>query len=269
MITVIIPTYRNAKYLDLCLKSITENSVLDSTQVIAVIDGYVEENQAVMDKYPNVGFLPFEQNMGMQYAINAGVMQASTEFVFVINDDNVFPTRWDERLQRMVDSIRGANTVMTVNQIEPTGPGMFRFPVLDLGQSADSFQYEKFLTEEVKYSNETVVTPGGRIFPFIMSKKHYLAVGGFDTFYNSPNICDWDFFLKLELLKFTFFRTSAIHLYHFGSVSTKKNAESATFRAKEQAAVEQYVWKWGTPPHNEPATNSKIPPNKQFRGFVV
>ena len=90
MITVIIPTYRNPKYLDLCLKSIVENKVLDSTQVIAVIDGFVEENQSVMDKYPQVGFLPFEENMGMQYAINAGVMQAETEYVFIINDDNVF-----------------------------------------------------------------------------------------------------------------------------------------------------------------------------------
>lgn len=269
MITVIIPSYRNPKYLDLCLKSITENKVLESTQVIAVIDGYVEENQEVMDKYPTVGFLPFEQNMGMQYAINAGVMQASTEFVFVVNDDNVFPTEWDKRIQRTVETIRNVNCVITVNQLEPTGPGMFNFPVLDLGQTADTFQYEQFLSDELIYSNELVYTPSGRIFPFIMNKKHFMAIGGFDTFYNSPNICDWDFFLRLELLKFSFFRSSAIHLYHFGSVSTKKNAESATFHAKEQVAIEQYTWKWGTLPHNEPNTNSKIPSNKKFRGFHV
>ena len=154
MITVIIPTYRNPKYLDLCLKSIVENKVLESTQVIAVIDGFIEENQSVMDKYPQVGFLPFEENMGMQYAINAGVMQADTEFVFIINDDNVFPTKWDERLQRMVGTMRDANTVMTVNQLEPTGPGMFRFPVLDLGQTVDTFQYEEFLNKELKIKSK-------------------------------------------------------------------------------------------------------------------
>jgi hypothetical protein len=169
----------------------------------------------------------------------------------------------------MVTAMKGANTVMTVNQLEPTGPGMFKFPVLDLGQNVDSFQYEEFLTREIEYSNDMVASPDGHIFPFIISKKHFMAIGGFDTFYNSPNICDWDFFLKLELLNFSFFRTSAIHLYHFGSVSTKKNAESATFRAKEQAAMEQYLWKWGANPHNEYGTNSKIPPNKQFRGFKV
>jgi GT2 family glycosyltransferase len=109
----------------------------------------------------------------------------------------------------------------------------------------------------------------GHIFPFVIKKKHYMAVGGFDTFYNSPNICDWDFFLKLELLGFTFPRTHNLHLYHFGSVSTKKNAENVMFRTKEHAAIEQYTWKWGTPPYNNPEINSKLPPNGKFRGFSV
>ena len=79
----------------------------------------------------------------------------------------------------------------------------------------------------------------------------------------------WDFFLKLELLDFAFPRIHSLHLYHFGSVSTKKNAESATFREKEQIAMEQYMWKWGAPPYNQADLNSKVPPTRQFRGFRV
>lgn len=269
MITVIIPSYRNPKYLDLCLKSLTENKVLDSSNIIVVIDGYIEENQEVIQKYPTVGFLPFEENMGMQYAINAGVMQAHTEYVFVVNDDNVFPSRWDERLQDTVQLMKDNNCVVTVNQIEPTGPGMFNFPVMDLGQNVDTFQYEVFIEKEISVSKKKLLTPDGHIFPFIISKKHFMAIGGLDTFYDSPNICDWDFFLKLELLGFTFPRTHSIHLYHFGSVSTKKNSESVTFKAKETAAMEQYIWKWGASPYNQIGTNSKIIPNGQFRGFKV
>jgi GT2 family glycosyltransferase len=272
MITVIVPSYRNPKYLDLCLNSIVEYKTMDSTNVVVVMDGYVEESQWVMDKYPTVGFLPFEENMGMQYAINAGVMQATTEYVFVVNDDNVFPNRWDSRL---IDVIVGeeilqypTNWALTVNQIEPTGPGMFNFPVMDFGHSVDTFQYESYLENEQTIASREI-TQDGHIFPFVMRKKHFMAVGGFDTFYDSPNICDWDFFLKLELLGFVFPRTHALHLYHFGSVSTKKNSESSVFRTKEQVAVEQYMWKWGTPPYNQLGVNSKIPSNKQFRGFSV
>ena len=70
MITVIVPSYKNPKYLSACLKSITENSIVDSTQVIAVLDGFVEMYDEVMKAHPQVNFLPLENNMGMQYAIN-------------------------------------------------------------------------------------------------------------------------------------------------------------------------------------------------------
>lgn len=268
MITVIIPTYRNPQYLDLCLKSLTENTVLDSTQVIVVLDGYIEESEEVLQKYPTVGVLPFGENEGMQYAINAGVAQAETEYVFVVNDDNVFPTRWDERLTDAIKKIKDERFVITVNQIEPTGPGMFNFPVMDLGQSVETFQYTDFLEKEPQIASQQI-TSDGHIFPFLMTKKHFMAVGGFDTFYISPNICDWDFFLKLELWDFVFPRIHALHLYHFGSVATKKNAESNKFVSKEQAAMQQYMWKWGAPPHNQPGSNRKIPPTRQFRGFRV
>lgn len=272
MISTIIASYRNPKYLDLCLKSITENKVLDSTEVVVVLDGFVEESQTVVDKYPGISVLPLDSNMGMQYAINVGVMQATNEYVFVINDDNVFGKEWDRILSDVIDTYRTENDekfVFTVNQVEPTGPGMFHFPVKDLGKTVESFQYVEWLEHEQQIRKENDITNDGHIFPYLLTKKHYLAVGGMDTFYDSPNICDWDFFLRLELLGFTFPRTHALHLYHFGSVATKKNAEQSSFRSREQIAFDQYTWKWGAVPHNEIGTNSKVPRDKQFRGFKL
>lgn len=272
MISVIIATYKNPACLDLCLRSVTENKVLDSTEIVVVVDGFVEQSQSVLDKYPGIKVLPFETNMGMQYAINAGVMQASNEYVFVINDDNVFGKEWDSILAEVITDYRSKNDakfVFTVNQVEPVGPGMFFFPVKDLGTTVDTFRYDEWLSHETSIRQPDVLTNDGHIFPYLLSKKHYLAVGGMDTFFDSPNICDWDFFLRLELLGFTFPRTHALHLYHFGSVATKKNADQDIFRAKEQWAFDQYVWKWGTSPHNELRTNSKLPRDKTFRGFTI
>ena len=65
------------------------------------------------------------------------------------------------------------------------------------------------------------LTVDGGIFPFAMYKKYYMAAGGFDTLYQSPFICDWDFFLKLDLMGLAFSRTHKAHLYHFGSTATK------------------------------------------------
>ncbi len=147
---------------------------------------------------------------------------------------------------------------------------MFHHKVVDFGNDVESFQYEEWLRREVIISsNGEWHTDRGRIFPFVVRKKYYLAVGGLDTFYNSPNVCDWDMFLKFELLDFWFPRTERLHLYHFGSVVTKKNREAGLFAARQRNAMTEYNWKWGAHPHNEPKTNSKLPPDGQFRGFNV
>ena len=266
-ISLIVPTYRNPKYLDLCLKSATENALLNDTQIIVIVDGFIEESKEVLSKYPEVSILELEENKGMQYALNYGVAQASNEFVFIINDDNVMPRNWDVGLLYCLDKCE-KNCVLTVDQVEPVGPGMFNFDVHDLGQTADTFQYDEWLNYEYQIQSSEE-KKDGHIFPFVIQKKYYMAVGGFDTFYNSPNICDWDFFLKLELLDFVFPRTKMMHLYHFGSIATKKNAESTIFKQKEQQAFSDYEWKWGAKPTNQSGSNSKLPLDRQFRGFKV
>lgn len=255
MISVIIPSYRNPKYLDLCLKSLIDGQK-NHNEIIAVIDGFEEENKEVISKYPSVWFMTFGENRGFQSAINYGVWNASGEKMFVVNDDNVFPPEWDVRIEEQYDP----NAVITVNQIEPTGPGMFNFPVVDCGKTVETFDMERFIAAD-KQLSKPVSTPDGNIFPFLVNKKWFMAVGGFDTFYNSPNLCDWDFFLKLELLPHvTQKRIHHAHVYHFGSVSTKKNAESESFRQREKYAMDQYQYKWKFGPYNGP-NNTKLPQN--------
>ncbi|MEK9767528.1 MAG: glycosyltransferase [Betaproteobacteria bacterium] len=267
--SVILPSYRNPEYLDLCLSSIVNHQTKEN-EIIVILDGFVEESEQVVQKYKGIKVMRFPTNQGMQRAINYGVFQAKNEWLFIINDDNVFPENWDKHLEL---SISDPETVYTVNQIEPTGPGMFMFPVRDCGTDVNSFDMSAFLEEEQKLREDhvekgtTLTDWGGRIFPFVMQKRYFMAAGGFDVFYNSPNICDWDFFLKLELMgKLRFLRTNRLSLYHFGSVSTKKNKESKMFIEREQLAASQYQFKWGVSPSNQPKTNSKITNN--MRGIT-
>ena len=97
MISLIIPTYRNPEYLDICLKSAVEGQInKDKNEIIVVVDGYVEESKEVIDKYrDNIQVLPLEDNQGMQMALNLGVMNASNERIMIINDDNVLCKGWD------------------------------------------------------------------------------------------------------------------------------------------------------------------------------
>ena len=93
-----------------------------------------------------------------------------------------------------------------------------------------------------------------------------MAVGGFDVMYQSPFICDWDFFLKLDLMGLGFTRTHNAHLYHFGSSATKNGKEGIRFKESEQPAAELFNYKWGHPPSLF-SNNSHSPKGKTIKGI--
>lgn len=259
MISVIIPSYRNPKCLDICLKSALENQTYQN-EIIVVIDGFVQESQHIIDEYRNrVSFIPVDQNSGMQYALNVGTYNATNEWVLIVNDDNVFPKDWDTILEKDFED----KLVITPNQIERT-PSIFNFVTLNFG-GVDNFDFEKYTIEEQNH-REDILTNDGEIFPFVMQKKYYMAVGGFDTIYDSPFICDWDFFLKLELVGIQFKRSRKLNFYHFGSMSTKNGLESNRFKESEMFAAQTFEYKWGFQPFRN-TNNSHCPIGKTIKGI--
>jgi glycosyltransferase involved in cell wall biosynthesis len=99
MISIIIPTYRNPEYLDICLKSCIEQQH-NKNQIIVAVDGFIEESQSVLDKYKDsISILDLGENQGMQMALNLGVMNATNEKIFIVNDDNVFCKDFDLEIE--------------------------------------------------------------------------------------------------------------------------------------------------------------------------
>jgi glycosyltransferase involved in cell wall biosynthesis len=261
MISLIIPTYKNPEYLDICLKSAIENQV-NKNQIIVAVDGFIEESQHILDKYKSdIQILDLGQNQGMQTALNLAVYNATNEFLVIINDDNVLSKDWDKLILDKAQE----GFVFTINQIEPTGPGIFNFPVKDLGKHPNEFKYEEFLEYELTLRKDNLTLDGG-IFPFVISKKDYMIVGGFDTLYQSPFICDWDFFLKLDLNGIQFYRMNNLHFYHFGSAATKNGKEGTKFKATEHPAAQVFMYKWGITPQLF-ENNSHRPKGNNIKGI--
>ena len=270
MITAIIPTYRNPVYLDLCLRSATENRQNEATEIVVIVDGYPQESEEVLAKYDGISVVTLDQNMGMQYALNIGVMNAKNEWVFIMNDDNVFGVEWDTSMWKAISAQKFTildieNTCIQINQVEPT-TSIFDYVTKDLGKTAADFKYNDWLEFEQTLAQPEHYTANGRLFPFLLTKKWYMIVGGFDTFYKSPFWCDCDFWLKLELTKqINFRRWHGCHLYHFGSVATKGRGDSdaQSFIRSESAAAKTFGYKWGFFPNvadnAKYKNNSKLP----------
>tara|TARA_B110000091_G_scaffold199852_1_gene230091 strand:- start:1125 stop:1895 length:771 start_codon:yes stop_codon:yes gene_type:complete len=251
MISVIIPTYKEPEYLDLCLKSIFEGQA-NNNEIIVVVDGFLKLNQSVLDKYPDVKVLDLGENQGLSVATNWGVYNATHEYILVVNDDNVFPRDWDEKLK----PFQQKGVVVSANQIEPS-PSMFpQFIIKDLGKSPEEFDLEAYWEfEDTQYKQAEL---NGSTLPFMMNKYDYLAVGGWDLMYPSPHVVDWDFFLKCEYVGYIMKR-AYVNFYHFAGAATRKTPEqSAESTKKEQIAHQFFTTKWDGDAEHYPIDNSKL-----------
>lgn len=248
-ISVIIPTYKSPELLDLCLQSAIKGQV-NKNQIIVVIDGFYELNKDILEKYSNdIDILNLEVNQGLCRATNLGVYNAIYSNILIVNDDNIFPNKWDEKLLKLNNN----NYIWTPNQIEPF-PSMFKqFNINNLGTTASEFDLFKFWEYEEQINTHTYDLKGSTL-PIYMNKKDYLMIGGWDENYPKGLVADWDFFLKCSLNNYTLCRSYSLHFYHFTSQTVNGNERIIA----EQHAHEYAKYKWGNYIQHNPDNNLKF-----------
>jgi glycosyltransferase involved in cell wall biosynthesis len=192
MISVIVPTYKEPEYLDICLKSIIETQTYDN-EIIVIVDGFYDINKEVLSKYKDkISVINFETNQGLSVSTNWGVYSSKYEDILIVNDDNVFCKNWDVSL--LEKALKGF--VWAVNQIEPN-PSMFpQFDIKNLGTNPDEFNLDSFL-DYADTKNVDKVEMNGSTLPIFMKRDDYLSIGGWDIMYPSPHVVDWDFIFTI------------------------------------------------------------------------
>lgn len=107
-ISVIVPVYNAAKYLDECIISII-NQTINDIEIIIVDDCSTDGSKDIILKYihdPRIKFLAIEKNSGVSYARNTGLKCAKGEYIgFVDSDDFISNDMFEKMLKSNSDII--------------------------------------------------------------------------------------------------------------------------------------------------------------------
>lgn len=101
-VTIIIPNYNGKHFLRPCLESLSKQSY-QKFEIIVVdnhsTDGSIEY---MKEFYPEIRIIALDKNRGFSAAVNAGIRQASTPYVILLNNDTTVEPHFVEELLKAV-----------------------------------------------------------------------------------------------------------------------------------------------------------------------
>ncbi|KAG4097281.1 nucleotide-diphospho-sugar transferase [Neocallimastix lanati (nom. inval.)] len=100
-LSIVVPVFNTASYLDRCINSIL-NQTFKDFELICIDDGSTDNSMEILEKYRitdnRVKVIHFEQNKGASAARNEGIENAKGEFIGFVDSDDYIDERFYENL---------------------------------------------------------------------------------------------------------------------------------------------------------------------------
>ena len=233
--SLIIPTWNNLPYLQLCLSSIVKNSSFEHQIIILINEG----NDGTLEWVKSQDYLDYvyaPENIGICFGLNSCRSLVNTDFIVYINDDMYLLPKWDAELHAHMQSIPHFNYILSSTMIEPAATNNDCVIVKDYGDSLETFQEEKLLAEFESLEKDDWM--GSTWPPLIMHRDLWDLVGGMSIEFSPGMYSDPDLSMKLWKTGVRYFKgVGSSRVYHFGSKSTG--------RVKKNTGRDMFLLKWG------------------------
>ncbi len=104
-VTAVIPNFNGIKYLENCMESLLAGSAVPEVIIVdnASSDDSVSFLEEKYGKHPKVRIIKLAENTGFSYAVNVGIKEAKTEYVFLLNNDTTTDSECVLQLQKALD----------------------------------------------------------------------------------------------------------------------------------------------------------------------
>lgn len=170
-LSIIVNSYKNSELLKLCLDSIRKN-VRDLEYELIVADSETGEATAMMmrEDYPEIIFIPFEKNIGLQALLKKGIEKSRGQYLFLLNGDIIVTPGSIEKLYEYIKNN---------SRIGMVGPKLLNFN--------GTLQYSCFRF----YKPLTIIYRRTFLGKFAFAKKHldWFLMKDYD--HDCPKEVDW------------------------------------------------------------------------------
>ena len=244
--TIIIPTFNNCEYLRFCINSIKKNSFFNH-EIIVHLNGNDTNSEIYLNK-AEIIYTKTDSNVGLCSGVNMASKKASTNYIIYAHDDMFFLPNWDFYLFNEVELIGHNNFYLSMTQISHSigVKGNLQHIHFDCGSTLENFNENKLLKNYQKFNFRDL--QGSHWAPHLIHMNIWNKIGGFSEEFDPGFASDPDLNMKLWKAGVRIFKgVSLSRVYHFGSLTTRKNKKifrnngKKTFLLKWKFTVEFFT----------------------------
>lgn len=233
LFSILIPSWNNLKYLQICIDSIRRNSTFQHQIIVHVNDG--SDGTLEWVKRQGLDYTHSKENVGVCLAMNMMRTKVKTDYMLFINDDMYVLPGWDKALAEEIDRLPDNMFYLSSTTIQPHTP-MPSGILADYGDTPETFQEERLLKEYMQYELKDWF--GSTIPPCVVHRDLWDMVGGYSIELSPGMYSDPDFTAKLWFCGVRYMKGLAnSRIYHFETKSTG--------RIRRNDGQTQFLLKWG------------------------
>lgn len=219
-VSIIVPVYNTAKYLEQCLESVVNQSLKD-IEVICVNDGSTDNSLEILERYAQKDErikIITQHNQGQSAARNKGLEIAQGRYIGFVDSDDWIDETMFEKLYQNAKSYDSDVAMCSISMFsEKTGECSTNDPYMTIDLFPKSFENRAFTPQETfGFIFRICVSPCNKIYNRTFLEKNNIRF--FEGLFWEDNV----FFLKMFLSskKISLIRECAYFYRKFSSTST-------------------------------------------------
>jgi GT2 family glycosyltransferase len=239
-VSIVIPVHNHYKHSYACLKSLLENPVVASFEVIVVDDASTDETTELLELMAGIRTHRNEENLGFIGTCNAGAEIARGNYLLFLNNDTVVTPGW---LDAMLDTfeefpdagLAGARLIYPNGRLQEAGGIVF--------SDGSGWNYGRFEDPEDPkycYAREVDYCSGACL---MVPTELFRQLGAFDNHYAPAYYEDTDLAFKVRAAGKRVIYQPAARIVHYEGVTGGTDTASG---AKRYQVVnqEKFVARW-------------------------
>jgi GT2 family glycosyltransferase len=244
--SIIIPSFKNFDYLEVCINSLKKNSLFNH-EIIIHLNGDDSKSENYLKQH-NMLYTKSETNIGLCSGVNTGAKKSTLNYILYAHDDMYFLPKWDIYLKEEVEKLNHNNFYLSLTQISHSGAvkGSLQHIQFNCGETLDNFNEKKLLDNYDSFKFRDL--QGSHWAPHLIHRSLWEKIGGFSEEFDPGFASDPDLNMKLWQEGVRIFKgVSKSRVYHFGSLTARKNKDVArnngkkTFFLKWKISVEFFT----------------------------